>query len=261
MITLNFRWNDPKRYDDSEKFCRWISQLFESYQLHMQLITWLFHPWSSPAEVSYQHSWWTWLVFVRSCQKMRSGGRDSCLKSCSFPTASPRHISAWLLTIFTVWIFAWDILWWYHRQSSSKRRCSRRSHSLSDMDQEASQQHECDLLAFENRYKEADADRFASFSNTSPQEVHASTVHQQNGKWKPNTKKTFDFFGKSWADFCESDKYDRKETTVESGAQFLQAERARHVKNGQKTPEKKVGIAFAQFKSIAACRDIPSQPG
>ena len=63
--------------------------------------------------------------------------------------------------------------------------------------QEASQQHrdvETDLLAFENRYKEADADRFACFQNTSPQEVHASIVRQQYGKWKPNTKKTFDVF-------------------------------------------------------------------
>ncbi len=33
-----------------------------------------------------------------------------------------------------------------------------------------------------------------------------------------------------------------------------------HVKDGHKTPEKKVGIAFAQFKSFAACRGIPSQP-
>jgi len=51
--------------------------------------------------------------------------------------------------------------------------------------QEASQQHRdaaIDLLAFDFRYKEADADRVASFPNSSPQEAHASTVHeQQNG--------------------------------------------------------------------------------
>ncbi len=90
--------------------------------------------------------------------------------------------------------------------------------------QGASQQHrdaETDLLAFENRYKEADADRFACFQNTSPQEVHDSNVREQYETSKPNTKKTFDVFRGSWTGFCETNDYDRKETTAERGAQFL----------------------------------------
>ena len=55
----------------------------------------LFTHHSSPAEVSFQHSWCIWLGFVRSCQMMRPRGIGSCLQSCSCPTASPRHISAW----------------------------------------------------------------------------------------------------------------------------------------------------------------------
>ncbi len=126
--------------------------------------------------------------------------------------------------------------------------------------QEASQQHrdaETDLLAFENRYKEADADRFACFQNTSPQEVHASIVRQQYGQWKPNTKKTFDVFRESWTGFCERNNYNRKETTAERGAQFLQAERARHLEAGHKNPGVNVRKSFAQFKKLRCMQGRP----
>ena len=126
--------------------------------------------------------------------------------------------------------------------------------------QEASQQHrdaETDLLAFENRYKEADADRFACFQNTSPQEVHASTVRQQYEQRKPNTKRTFDVFRKSWTGFCERNNYDRKETTAERGAQFLQAERARHLEAGHKNPGVNVRKSFAQFKKLRCMQGRP----
>ena len=123
--------------------------------------------------------------------------------------------------------------------------------------QEALQQHrdaEPDLLAFENRYKEADADRFACFQNTSPQDVHDSNVHQQYGKWKPNTQKTFNVFRKSWTGFCERNNYDPKERR---GAQFLQAERARHLETGHKNPGVNVRKSFAQFKKLRFVQGRP----
>jgi len=141
---------------------------------------------------------------------------------------------------------------------SSTRRCSRRFYSLTEMEhQEASQQHESDLLAFENRYKEADADRFASFPNTSAQKVHASIVREQYGRWKPNTKRTFDVFRESWTGFCERNNYDRKETTVERGEEFLQAERARHLEAGSKNPGEDVRKTFAQFKKLRCMQGRP----
>ena len=142
---------------------------------------------------------------------------------------------------------------------SSTRRCSRRFYSLTEMEhQEASQQHESDLLAFENRYKEADADRFASFPNTSAQKVHASIVREQYGRWKPNTKRTFDVFRESWTGFCERNNYDRKETTVERGEEFLQAERARHLEAGSKTQERISEKLSRSSRSFAACKAVPS---
>ncbi len=131
---------------------------------------------------------------MRSCQKMRSGGRDSCLKSCSFPNGFTKAYKCMMMTPYHLLFRILLEIYLVGTSSSisSSRRCSRRFHSLTEMEQqEAKRNNHADavyLMAFQNRYEEANADKFASFSNTWPQEVHASSVHQQNGRWKTNTK-------------------------------------------------------------------------
>ena len=70
-------------------------------------------------------------------------------------------------------------------------------------------------------------------------------------------KKTFDVFRESWTGFCERNNYERKETTAESGAQFLQAERARHLEAGHKNPGVNVRKSFAQFKKLRCMQGRP----
>jgi len=138
--------------------------------------------------------------------------------------------------------------------------------------QEAKRKNHADavhLMAFENRYEEADADRFASFPNY-PNTFHnrsmkaLSNNSMKIGSQAPKRRSTASAdAGLYSAKRNNYDYYDDhpKETTVERGVQFLPAERARHVENGHNNPGKDVGIAFTQFEKLF-CLQSPysSQP-
>ena len=149
-------------------------------------------------------------------------------KAVASPTASPRHISAWwwLLTIFYFEFCLRYILWGHHLRSRVRGGAAG---VFTLLPRWSSKKQKGTIMPMQSIW-------WLSKTGTRKQMLTSLPLSQTLGHKKSTqaaftnrmgdgrqTRKIndFDVFSKSWTDLCKSDKYDNKETTVESGAHFL----------------------------------------